>query len=50
VIACRGGDDTAFLLFDGQLCKGIPRAAFLKTSRALQVVELAKNFDTRDFT
>jgi hypothetical protein len=49
VIAGRGGDNTALLLISGELSERITRAAFLKTSRPLQVVELAENFHAGDF-
>jgi hypothetical protein len=49
MIASGGGDDTALLLIGGELRERITRAALLKTSRALQVVELAENFHARDF-
>src|SRR4029450_894478 len=49
VITSGGGDDAALLLISGQLRECITRAALLKTSGALQVVELAENFHTRDF-
>ena len=44
VIAGRGGDNTALLLISGELSERITRAALLKTSRPLQVVELPKIF------
>jgi hypothetical protein len=49
MIASGGRDDTALLLVGGELSERITRAALLKTSRALQVVELAENFHARDF-
>src|SRR5205823_2685961 len=49
VIAGGRCDDPARLLVGRQLRECIARTAFLKTSCALQVVELAENFHTRDF-
>ena len=49
MIASGGGDDTALLLVGRELSERITRAALLKTSSALQVVELAENFHARDF-
>src|SRR5215216_2940812 len=48
MIARRCGDDSALLLVVRQLCQRIACAAFLKTSRALQVVELAENLHASD--
>ncbi len=48
VITGRSGDDAAFLLIGGQLRECVARAAFLKTSGPLCVVELAENFHARD--
>ena len=49
VIASGRGDDAALLLVGRQLCEGIPCTALLKTSRALQVVELAEDLHAGDF-
>jgi len=42
VIAGRGRDHSAFFLIGGKLRECVARAAFLKTSGALQVVGLQK--------
>ena len=48
VISGRRRDHAAFLLIGRKLSKRIARPAFLKTSGALQVFELAKNFHAGD--
>src|SRR5437667_5106871 len=47
MVASRGRDHAPFFLVGRQLDKGVARASFLKTARALQVVELAENFHAR---
>jgi hypothetical protein len=49
VISSRRCDYPAPLLLGRQLRERIARPAFLKASRALQIVELAENFHTHDF-
>ena len=49
VIAGRSRDDAALLLIGRKLRERVARAAFLETSGALQVVELAENLHAGDF-
>jgi len=48
MVACGGGNDSAFLLVRRQLCQRVARAAFLEASGSLQVVELTENFLSGD--
>ena len=49
VIARRSRNDAPLLLIGWKLRERVARAAFLETSGALQVVELAENFHAGDF-
>ena len=49
VIASRRRDHASFFLIGRKLRERVARASLLKTSGALQVVELAKNLHAGDF-